>query len=224
MAGDPGWDFGWFEKYKDYIRDIKKIIEKDRLIERRKEFQKIIDTNYEFNEVPYTAFYPEFLFFPYRYKKSVINDFGYPTDEEGVKDFKDTVEIIPSLNIKKQEAKKGDLIFEFMFIDPIKQELCTRVGVADKDISNLKAGTVFRHKNISSYYLKVFLESEFVKDYCLGHYYAPRDSECLENSEYVDIDISKLPVILTGNSKSDFFRKKIEMQKAKSSIERRLEK
>ena len=35
MAGDPGWDFGWFEKYKDYIRDIKKIIEKDRLIERR---------------------------------------------------------------------------------------------------------------------------------------------------------------------------------------------
>ena len=93
-------------RYVDYYKTIQKILEKGYLIERRIDFETFRDIDFEFVEVPSDSLYIEYLNFLYRYKESVTNLFGYPTDEEVIKPLSNEVDFINHI----KEIKTGDIL------------------------------------------------------------------------------------------------------------------
>lgn len=156
--------------YFPYYKAIQKILQKKKIIERRKEYE-IVDKkivwglDYEFNEIPLNSFDLNHIPLLFRYKKSVVNILGLPYEEDYIL-LKTVVDFVDQNDDRSFTVKKGDILIDDMRLDGKKLELCSVIRIAEKDTNELNLRYVIRTTDISPYYLYAYLKSDFVKEYC----------------------------------------------------------
>lgn len=164
--------------------------------------------NYSFTVVPVENFRIDYLDYISRYKKSVVDVFGYPDENEKIKKLKDVVEFVniphkkqvyPSYEARKQNVLIGDFYFQNLHLKPT-----VRIGYQDYELFDQYEIHSYL-KNISPYYLYCLLSSEFIIDYYSERYsidgydeygsalpledciYIEMSPEKMQNSKYADI-------------------------------------
>lgn len=153
--------------------------------------------NYSFAEVPFECFRIDYLDYLSRYKKSVIDLFGYPDKDEKIKRLKDIVEFVYAPNKKRiyslnSNSKQNVLIQNFCFQNQhIKPEV--RIGPQDYFYEEYELHSY--DKRISPYYLYCLLTSEFVTDYYSERYSGDEyesSSLPLEDCIYIEMAAEKM--------------------------------
>ena len=181
--------------YIDYYKAIQETIEKNKIIERRKEFEQYIDVDFEFAEVPAKYFYFPNIIYLYRYKNSVVDIFGFPESNERIVALKNFVDFLNPNSNGFYSVKKNDVIVNYIHIDGNEHKIFVNIWLAEKESKKIKASAVIRTKNISPYYLMVYLESDFIKDYCLHNMLSREKNENYHNLIEHDVDVTELPII-----------------------------
>ena len=211
--------------FNDYYKSIQKILEKGRLIERRKEYERFIDVEFEFNEIPYESFELDYLYCLYRYKKSVIATFGLPTEDERLVELKNQVQFVQPNEKELFDVKENDILVRFIHIDGKTHEYTTRISLANKASKNVKASVVIRSFNISPYYVLTYLESDFVKEWCFHNFMIPEDDEADDESlGDLFVKIEELPILIRNNMDDSFYKRQYEYNKyEKLPLQRKME-
>ena len=234
-------------RYVDYYKTIQKILEKGYLIERRIDFETFRDIDFEFVEVPSDSLYIEYLNFLYRYKESVTNLFGYPTDEEVIKPLSNEVDFINHI----KEIKTGDILLNYFSLNRSEKKYAIRSSIAEKDQSKAKCECIMRSKDLSPFYILSYLQSDFLKEFVLTSYkpvYEDFEKTIDEHKEsgdeleffrsqyffnlhhdndedWEDLDIHNIPIIVNHSVDTNYFEKKYQWEKQqKLTIQRKLEK
>lgn len=207
----------------DYFKVISRIIEKDRMSERHPEYEKISDVCFDFAEVPSDNFDISWLNFLYRYKNSVIDTFGYPTKNEQFPTLKEIASLLQHKDGYFQ-VEKDDLIIDYLYIDAEKKEFTSRIKIANKSSSKVEAHCVLRPQKVSSHYLLAYLQSDFFKNFCLHTFHAEK-IEDTDDFLDVHIDLEEIPLFITEQANSNYFKKKYEFEiSSKSSVQKQIEK
>lgn len=207
----------------DYFKAITRIIEKDRITERHPEYEKFSDVCFDFAEVPSEQFDISWLNFLYRYKNSVIDIFGYPTENEQFPTLKEVVDLLKCKEGYYQ-VEKDDLIIDYLYIDAEKKEFTSRMKIANKSSSKVEAHCVIRPKKISTHYLLAYLQSDFFKNFCLHTFHADKNED---TDEFLDvhIDLEEIPLFITEQANSNYFKKKYEFEiSSRSTVQKQIEK
>lgn len=215
--------------YFPYYKAIQKIIKKNRIIERREEYEKVfkskvrvVGLDYEFNQIPVDAFdifnSPHF----FRYKKENIDLFGYPK-YECYKPLKDFVEFVGQNDDESYSVKKEDILIEEIYINGKEERFSIKIRMADKDDVVYNLRYVIRAREISPYYLFAFLKSGFLRDYCLNNFMAEKNE--FEDYYYdLQIDVTQLPLLLSSSIDNNYFKRKYEFEQfEKTGIQRKVE-
>ena len=164
------------------------------------------EVEYSFIEVPAEYFRIDYLDYLSRYKKSVIDLFGYPEKNEKIKQLKDIVEFVDSPNKKRtysfnSDCKQNLFIAEFYFQN---QNIKPVVHIGLQDYYFYEEYELHSYDiRITPYYLYCLLTSEFVADYYYERYsedrydrvslpledciYIEMSPEKMQNSKYADI-------------------------------------
>ena len=211
--------------YNDYYKTIQKVLEKGRLIERRKEYERFVDVDFEFNEIPYENFSIDYLSCLYRYKKSVVATLGLPTKDERLVELKNQVQFVQPKDNKQFDVQKNDIIVRFIHVDGKTHRYSTKISLANKATTNVKASVVIRSFNISPYYILTYLESDFVKEWCFHNFLIPIDEDSDDESlGELFIEIEKLPILVKNNMEDSFYKRQYEYNKyEKLPIQRKIE-
>ena len=211
--------------FNDYYKSIQKILEKGRLIERRKEYERFIDVDFEFNAIPYENFFIDYLSCLYRYKKSVIATLGLPTKDEKLVELKNQAQFVPPKENELYDVQENDILVKFIHIDGKTHEYTTRICIATNATKNVKADVVIRSFNISPYYILTYLESDFIKEWCFHNYMIPEDEDANDESlGELFVEIKKLPILVKNNMEDSFFKRQYEYNKyEKLPIQRKME-
>lgn len=232
---------------EDYFNLIQKTIEKGHLIERNTDYESYRNLDFEFNEIPIDDFYINYLKFPYRYKESVIDSFGLPYEEECVSLIEDEIDFFEDRN----DIREGDILFNFFAINVPERKFKIDLSIAASDKSRAKFKYFLRPKELSSFYVFEYLKSDFLKEYILDYSKTEKkdvfeifeehkdDDDKAEyyrrmflnlyihdnDSDWTEIDIKKLPIIVNRKADTEYFKKKYEWEKQeKMALQRRLEK
>lgn len=242
QLGKPVYNHTYF--YIDYFKAIQKIIEKGKLIERKKEFETFRDIDFEFVEVPNDAFLIDYIPFLWRYKKTVTDLFGFPTDTETLNLISNEVDLLEN----NKDIKKGDILFSYLSVYASERKYKVEVTIAEKDCSKAKHELILRSKRISPYYIVNYLKSDFIKELVLSKY-RPEEENPFEleldgeerlnyfknyyvynsirnfDDEWNNLDISNIPIFITQESNSTYFQKKYEWENyEKTNIQKRIDK
>ncbi len=206
------------EEYQNpyYFKLISDVIETDKIPE-------ITEENYNkhlisFNKVPKHYFSLKYLEHLSRYKKSVIDDFGYPLNNEKLLPFKSFVQLIKndSNSDTVVAPRENDVITNGLFIDEYTSSLDRQVQVATgKEKNNCKY--ILRTFDISPYYLWALLNSDFTQDFCLSNF------ECYWD-EYTEVPIEDLVCFIPEKINEPLFKKMYEVVKqTKLTVHNKLE-
>lgn len=211
--------------FNDYYKTIQKVLEKGRLIERRKEYERFVDVDFEFNEIPYENFSIDYLSCLYRYKKSVVATLGLPTKDERLVELKNQVQFVQPKDNKLFDVQENDIIVRFIHVDGKTHRYSTKIRLANKTTTNVKATVVIRPFNISPYYILTYLESDFVKEWCFHNFLIPIDEDSEDESlGELFIEIEKLPILVKNNMEDSFYKRQYEYNKyEKLPIQRKME-
>lgn len=207
----------------DYFKTISRIIEKGKMAERHPEYEKFSDVCFDFAEVPAELFDISWLNFLYRYKNSVIDTFGYPTENEQFPTLKEVACLLQHEEGYFQ-VEKNDLIIDYLYIDAEKKEFTSRMKIANKSANKIDAYCVIRPKEISTHYLLAYLQSDFFKNFCLHTFHADKNED---TDEFLDvhIDLEEIPLFITEQANSNYFKKKYEFEiSSKSTVHKQIEK
>lgn len=150
---------------------------------------------YSFTEIPSECFRIDYLDYLSRYKKSVVDLFGYPDKGEKIKKLKNVVEFINEP--RKEEvclnynARKNNVFIKDFFFKNKSLKPTVLIGEPDCDYypyQEFKAEYEIHSydKEISPYYLYCLLSSEFISDYYSERYEPEEYSEglnCYTDSE-----------------------------------------
>lgn len=158
------------------------------------------ELKYSFAEVPAEYFRIDYLDYISRYKKSVVDVFGYPDKNEKIKKLKDVVEFVNAPNKKHvystYEARKQNvLIGDFYYQN---QHLKPTVRIGHQDYYIYEQYEIHSYlKSISPYYLYCLLTSELVIDYYSERYSIDRYDEYgttlpLEDCIYIEMSPDKM--------------------------------
>ncbi len=217
--------FWSFHPYNDYYKAIQKILQKGRLIERRKEYERFVDVEFEFNEIPFAVFSLDYLYCLYRYKKSVIATLGLPTEDERLVELKNQVQFLKPNKDNLYDVQENDILIRFIHIDGKKHEYTTRITLANKTAKIVNVSAVIRTFNISPYYILTYLESDFVKEWCFHNYLVPEDDEADDESlGELFVEVEKLPILIKNNLDDSFYKRQYEYKKYETlPIQRKME-
>lgn len=158
---------------------------------------------YSFAVIPVEYFRIDYLNYLSRYKKSVIDTFGYPDKEEKIKKLKNVVRFVnaPGKEAVYQSIKDREqnvLIKDFFFQS---HELNPMVRVGEQNIDRpwfFEEYEVHSFlKEITPYYLYCLLSSEFIKDYYYDRYsdddyYDSEKTLPLEDCVYIEMSPEKM--------------------------------
>lgn len=201
------------KRYYDYYKTIQKIIEKGEIPERRKEFDKAIGTDFEFSEIPVENFYLNRLPVLYRYKNSVVKDFGIPSLDEKLVPLNLVAEFLNPETGNYYSVKKNDIIINYIHINGFEKKYFINAWITEKDINKIEASAVIRSKDISPDYILVYLESEFVKDYCLQNMVPRNCTDDYHKHLIQNINVKELPIFINPCIDARYFKRKVEFSK-----------
>lgn len=171
-----------------------------------------------FNSVPSQNFFLKYLNYLSRYKKSVIDDFGFPTSNEKLVPLKNFVQIIQndSKSDKIIFPKQNDVITNGLFIDEYSSSLNRRIFVATGR-ENEKYKYILRSFDINPFFLWALLNSEFAQDFCLSEFESWWD-------DFVEIPIEQLLCFIPERINEPLFKKMYEVVKqTKLTVHNKLE-
>lgn len=161
------------------------------------------DLKYSFERIPSEFFRIEYLDFLSRYKKSVVDIFGYPEENEIITKLKNVVEFInapgkesiyPSFEKRKTHVLIKDLFFK-------DGDLIPTVRIGEQNIDNYNFFEEYEIqsyiKTISPYYLYCLLSSELISDYYKDRYdsndyYDSRTPVPLEDCIFFELSTEKM--------------------------------
>lgn len=163
---------------------------------------------YSFAEIPSERFRIDYLDYLSRYKKSVVDLFGYPDKGEKIKKLKNVVEFINEPGKEEvclnYNARKNNVFIKDFFFKNKSLKPTVLIGEPDCDdypYQEFKAEYEIHSydKEISPCYLYCLLSSEFISDYYSERYepeeYLYADSETplpLKNCIYIEMSPEKM--------------------------------
>lgn len=238
--------------YIDYFKAIQKTLEKGTIVERKIEFEKYREIDFEFIEIPENVLYIHYLDCLFRYKESTVNLFGYPNKDEILTYLHDEVDFIEN----HDDIQEGDVLFSFLSLNRSERKYEVRVSIAEKNGSKAKCEIIMRPKRLSPYYIWNYFTSEFLKDLILATYKPETVTEKTKKTlqeykdmagdmdelllykilfamnqshnnddDWEDLDIHDLPIIVNLSADTEYLKKKYQWERQqKLSIQRKLEK
>ncbi len=139
------------------------------------EYQKL---KYSFTEIPAEYFRVDYLDYLSRYKKSVVDIFGYPKKDEKIKKLKSIVEFVNAPGKKSvypdEKTRRTHVLIKDFFFQNTSLKPTVRIGEQNIDSPTFWEEYEIKSyiKNISPYYLYCMLSSELVSDYYSDHFNA----------------------------------------------------
>ncbi len=173
---------------------------------------------FSFNIIPKESFFLKYLDFLSRYKKSVIEDFGLPTDKEKIIALKDVVQFVHRFtdNNKNVSIRENDIVTDGFFLNFDTNSVTRNISIANRNETK-NYNFVFRIFPLSPYYIWALLNSEFIQDYCLSnceYYY----------DDFDPLEMEDFPCFIPEKIDDLYFKKKYEIAKqTKLSIHTKLE-
>lgn len=137
------------------------------------EYQEL---KYSFTEIPVEYFRIDYLDYLSRYKKSVIDIFGYPKQDEKITKLKNIVEFVNAPGKKSvypdEKTRRTHVLIKDFFFQNTNLKPTVRIGEQNIDYPTFWEEYEIKSymKTISPYYLYCLLSSEFVSDYYSEHY------------------------------------------------------
>lgn len=137
------------------------------------EYQEL---KYSFTEIPAEYFRVDYLDYLSRYKKSVIDIFGYPQNDEKIKKLKTIAEFVNAPGKKSvypdEKTRRTHVLIKDFFFQNTNLKPTVRIGEQNIDYPTFWEEFEIKSymKTISPYYLYCLLSSEFVSDYYSEHY------------------------------------------------------
>ncbi len=137
------------------------------------EYQEL---KYSFTEIPAEYFRVDYLDYLSRYKKSVIDIFGYPKNDEKITKLKTIAEFVNAPGKKSvypdEKTRRTHVFIKDFFFQNTNLKPTVRIGEQNIDYPTFWEEYEIKSymKTISPYYLYCLLSSEFVSDYYSEHY------------------------------------------------------
>ncbi len=137
------------------------------------EYQEL---KYSFTEIPAEYFRVDYLDYLSRYKKSVIDIFGYPKNDEKIKKLKTIAEFVNAPGKKSvypdEKTRRTHVLIKDFFFQNTNLKPTVRIGEQNIDYPTFWEEYEIKSymKTISPYYLYCLLSSELVSDYYSEHY------------------------------------------------------
>lgn len=186
----------WDERNEDQDNLINRYLQKEEIpVLTNAEYKKL---QYSFVKVPSEHFRIDYLDYLSRYKKSVVDIFGYPKQDEKIKKLKNIVEFVnapgkksvyPDYEVRKNHVLIKDFFFQNAILKPT-------VRIGEQNIEYLAFWEEYEIKsylkNISPYYLYSLLSSELISDFFSekydANYYSDSDTPLpLEECIYIEM-------------------------------------
>ena len=158
------------------------------------------ELEYSFTEVPVEYFRLDYLDYISRYKKSVVDVFGWPDKNEKIRKLKDVVEFVNAPSKKylrpSPETRKQNVLISDFYFQNRKLKPTFRIGNDGSEINEQYEIHSYL-KSISPYYLYCLLSSELVIDFYSERYSADDYDEYgaalpLEECIYIEIPPEKV--------------------------------
>jgi hypothetical protein len=172
---------------------------------------------FSFTIIPKESFFLKYLDYLSRYKKSVVEDFGLPTEKEKITSLKDIVQFVHQFSDKDNNISinENDIVTNGLFLNIDTNSVSKHISIANKNEMQ-KFKFVLRSFSLSPYYIWALLNSEFIQDYCLS------------NFEYYDdfepVEMKNLPCFIPKTINNSYFQKKYEVVKqTKLTVHKKLE-
>ncbi len=156
------------------------------------------ELKYSFTEIPAEYFRVDYLDYLSRYKKSVVDIFGYPKKDEKIKKLKGIVEFVNAPGKKSvypdEKTRRTHVLIKDFFFQNTSLKPTVRIGEQNIDSPTFWEEYEIKSymKNISPYYLYCLLSSELVSDYYSEHfdpenYYDSNTPLPLEDCIYIEM-------------------------------------
>lgn len=218
--GSPVLDLYWCEKNEKYLNHIIKVLNSNTI-------EVDINDLYEFNEIPYQYFNINFINLFSRYKKQIIQEFGYPSEIDKIVKLQDYVKVFEPTEVfdmkwSKFEVEKNDLLVTKLLIHPGLQTIIVETEIASNYMDHVEAQCIIRSKTIPVEYIKAYLESSIFSDYCLQRFDVFDNVEDICCEEPVEIPIQDVPIIIT-NDYSKYIIQEKKKSKNISELQKKVE-
>lgn len=172
------------------------------------------EVDFEFSKIPANRFELKYLKCLYRYKQSVIEEFGLPQKNEKLCKLSNIAQILeyPDEII----TQIHDIVINYYYLDGINWGLRRLLNVSQEP-TKIEYLTLIHSFTVNSYYLCIFLESQFAEDFCLRNF-----DTCYENID--DVPLSDLLIFIPESIDVSYYKMKYEMERfEKMNIQKKIE-